>query len=158
MLVSKQRAVQVGTICGTLTGCRFCNGFYALNPKTCLQDTKKEFIFIRSLNEIFCFSMTTYQILHNSPYYIIYIVSVHAFESLCWKAHSNYVWVDICSGRGQGNVHFVCLCKSSLLRKKKKEAQSTITEVPRTVSLTHRISRSMCAFNGSVTSLKWNAL
>lgn len=32
----------------------------------------------------------------NPPYYIVYIVSVHAFESLCWKAHSYDVWVDIC--------------------------------------------------------------
>ena len=29
-------------------------------------------------------------------YYIVYVVSVHAFKSLCWKAHSNDVWVDIC--------------------------------------------------------------
>lgn len=31
------------------------------------------------------------------PYYIVYIVSVHAFESLCWKAHRYDVWVDVCS-------------------------------------------------------------
>lgn len=37
------------------------------------------------------------------PYYIIYIVSVHAFKSLCWKAHCNDIWVNICSS-SQGNV------------------------------------------------------
>lgn len=40
----------------------------------------------------------------NPPYYIVYIVSVHAFESLCGKAHSYNVWVDICSCRSQGGV------------------------------------------------------
>lgn len=39
----------------------------------------------------------------NSPHYIVYIVSVHAFKSLCWKAHSYNVWVDICDGVSEGN-------------------------------------------------------
>lgn len=78
--------------------------------------------------------MITQQKQHNSPYYIVYIVSVHAFESLCWKAHSNDVWVDICSGRSQGNEHCAWLVKG------------TITETPSTTSLTWSISRSTHAF------------
>lgn len=33
---------------------------------------------------------------HYSPYNVVYIVSVHSFESFCRKAHSNDVWIDIC--------------------------------------------------------------
>lgn len=36
--MSKHSAVKVETIRVTLTGCRFCNGFYAWSPRTCFID------------------------------------------------------------------------------------------------------------------------
>lgn len=97
----------------TLTGCRFCNGFYALSPKTCLRDEgeggkkdKRRYLSDKTArHQIKCLLNITQRKWRrrNSPHYIVYIVSVHAFKSLCWKAHSYDVWVDICDGGSEGN-------------------------------------------------------
>lgn len=101
----------------TLTGCRFCNGFYALSPKTCVarqkgEKKKKMRRYSSDKNSTAVKKKVFFSLLNitqrkwrrrNSPHYIVYIVSVHAFESLCWKAHSYDVWVDICDGGSEGN-------------------------------------------------------
>lgn len=100
--LSKHKLHERQTVRGTLTGCRFCNDFYALNPKTCREGKQKIILNYLKMLLIYQTNLTKEGAKHHSPYYVIYIVSVHAFESLCWKAHSNNVWVDICSVRVKG--------------------------------------------------------